>query len=89
MADVEVVEEEIAAFFGDSPLPPASHVEWIAGSLPIEIELVASAPAKTASDTIEIATPPWMKASPVFSRVTRLFGNEPDLPVGHVRPSGG
>lgn len=76
MADVASVDRQIAAFFGDRPIPPVSHVEWISGRLPIEIELVACAPAAASADTIEIGTPPWMKASPVFSRVTRLFGDE-------------
>jgi enamine deaminase RidA (YjgF/YER057c/UK114 family) len=76
MTEIELVDEQIAAFFGDAPVPPVSHVEWIAGSLPIEIELVAYAPAEKSSDTIEIATPPWMTPSPVFSRITRLFGND-------------
>ena len=75
MTEIETVDERIAAFFGDAPVPPVSHVEWIAGSLPIEIELVVFAPAKDSTDTIEIFTPPWMKSSPVFSRVTRLYGN--------------
>ncbi|MBP90132.1 MAG: hypothetical protein CMJ64_26065 [Planctomycetaceae bacterium] len=76
MSDSEIVDKKIAAFFGDRPVPPVSHVEWVAGSLPIEIELVAYAPARESSDTIDIVTPPWMKASPVFSRVTRLYGDE-------------
>ena len=76
MTEIELVDEQIAAFFGDAPVPPVSHVEWIAGSLPIEIELVAYAPAEKSFDTIKISTPPWMKSSPVFSRVTRLYGNE-------------
>lgn len=76
MIEIEIVNEQIAAFFGDAPLPPVSHVEWQAGSLPIEIELVVFEPAKEAPDSIEIITPPWMTSSPVFSRVTRIRGDK-------------
>lgn len=76
MVEVEKVDEQIAAFFGDDPAPAVSHVEWIAGSLPIEIEVVAYEPVKRRSGSVDFITPPWMKASPVFCRVTRLFGND-------------
>ncbi len=75
MSEIEVVDEQISNFFGEGRTPPVSHVEWVAGSLPIEIELVAYAPPAESADTIAITTPPWMTASPVYSRVTRLFGN--------------
>ncbi|MFT5327503.1 MAG: enamine deaminase RidA (YjgF/YER057c/UK114 family) [Planctomycetaceae bacterium] len=76
MSQVEVVNREIAAFFGKSPVPPVSHVEWLSGSRPIEIELVAWAPPKASGETVSYFTPEWMKSSPVFSRVARIHGND-------------
>ncbi|MBC8352802.1 MAG: RidA family protein [Planctomycetes bacterium] len=76
MRDASIVNREIAKFFSDTKIPPVSHVEWISGSRPIEIELVAWAPKKFATDTVSFATPPWMKSSPVFSRVARIHGND-------------
>lgn len=76
MKDVAVVQREIAAFFGKSSIPAVSYVEWIAGgSRPIEIEVVAAAPLTKTAETVSYITPPWMKGSPVFSRVARIHGN--------------
>ena len=76
MSEVEIVDREIMAFFGDATVPVVSHVEWIAGgSRPIEIELVAAAPRTKTADTVSYYTPPSQKASPVFSRVARIHGN--------------
>ena len=69
------VDARIAHFFGPHAIPPVSHVEWIAGSLPIEIELVAHVRAEESAESIEIITPPGLSASPVFSRVVRLSGD--------------
>jgi len=76
MSDVATVNEQMAAFFGDGLIPPVSYVEWISGSAPIEIELVAWASPGESSDTLSYATPPWMKSSPVFSRLSRIHGND-------------
>jgi enamine deaminase RidA (YjgF/YER057c/UK114 family) len=78
MTDVAVVNRELHRFFGESPVPPVSHVEWISGSRPIEIELVAWAPAadEPAGSTVSYLTPPGMTASPVFSRVARVHSPE-------------
>ncbi len=75
MDQTEVVDREIAAFFGEEPVPPVSHVEWISGSRPIEIELIAAAPRSETGATISYFTPPGMSASPVFSRVSRIHGD--------------
>ena len=77
IASAEDVKQEMAAFFGDLPVPPYSLVEW-ESNLPIEIELVAAVgkPAAGAKgkqpDRIEYLTPPGMTASPVFSRLARV-----------------
>jgi enamine deaminase RidA (YjgF/YER057c/UK114 family) len=76
MSQADVVDREIAAFFGKDSVPPVSHVEWLSGSRPIEIELVAWAPEKVSKDTVSYFTPEWMESSPVFSRVARIHGND-------------
>lgn len=75
MADVATVDSTIAKFFGDAPIPPVSHVEWISESLPIEIELIAWAPPSDSPGSVTYSTPPWMTSSPIFSRVARLHGD--------------
>lgn len=63
------VREAVAAFFKPQPIPPLILVEWTS-TLPIEIELIAAVPPGAApGPTLRFATPPGMKASPVFSRV--------------------
>jgi enamine deaminase RidA (YjgF/YER057c/UK114 family) len=76
MTQAKVVNREIAAFFGKRPVPPVSHVEWLSGSRPIEIELVAWAPHTESAESVSYLTPEWMKSSPVFSRVARIHGND-------------
>lgn len=69
LADIDTVSREIQAFYGSS-VPPWAFVEW---KLPqIEIELVVAAPLKTDGPHVEYITPPGMKSSPVFARVTRI-----------------
>jgi enamine deaminase RidA (YjgF/YER057c/UK114 family) len=74
MSQVSVVEQELAKFFADTRLPPVILVEWTLSG-PIEIELIAAAPADSraaqlvADDTVAYFTPAGVKASPVFSRV--------------------
>ncbi|MBM79519.1 MAG: translation initiation inhibitor [Planctomycetaceae bacterium] len=76
MKQVSVVNTEISRFFTDSPIPPVSHVEWISGSRPIEIEVIAWAPETKSDSSVSYITPPWMKSSAVFSRVARIHGND-------------
>ena len=76
MTDVDIVARELRAFFATAPVPAVSYVEWITGgSRPIEIELVAAAPATKTKATVTYHTPPGMQSSPVFSRVARIHGN--------------
>lgn len=70
MSRAAEVNREIASFFGQQ-VPPVVLVEW-RSSLPIEIELIAWAGRERAGEAIEYLTPPGMKTSPVFSRVTRI-----------------
>ncbi|MCA9050892.1 MAG: RidA family protein [Planctomycetaceae bacterium] len=75
MAEADVVNRQIAEFFGSDIVPPVSHVEWISSGSPIEIELVAAAPRTSSSDSVTYSAPPWMKTSPVYSRVARIHGD--------------
>jgi enamine deaminase RidA (YjgF/YER057c/UK114 family) len=67
------VVKEFDDFFGKGKVPPLVFVEW-KSSLPIEIELIAHAPATKGKshDAIAFLTPPGMTASRVFSRVVRV-----------------
>lgn len=76
MSQRDVAHRELVKFVEEQPLPPVSYVEWIAGSRPIEIELIASAPETKSDNPVSYFTPPWMKSSPVFSRVARIHGDD-------------
>ncbi|HEY8503212.1 MAG TPA: RidA family protein, partial [Gemmataceae bacterium] len=73
MTGADAVRKEMAAFFGERPVPPVVLVEW-ESSLPIEIELIAAGKGEPGekAEAVEYLTPPGMKASPVFSRVARV-----------------
>ena len=74
MKDSAVAVKEIVAAFGVSVAPPISLVEW-KSTLPIEIEMVVMTRQRENVPRIEYLTPPGMKASPVFARITRI--NQP------------
>ena len=76
MSQVKQVNQEIARFFGDDSQPPVSHVQWDSTSRAIEIELVAYAPSGKKEGGISYLTSPGLKASPVFSRIARIHGNQ-------------
>jgi enamine deaminase RidA (YjgF/YER057c/UK114 family) len=61
MADVEVVNKQLQEFFGEAPVPPVSHVEWISEARPIEIELVAWSPASEETPESSVTRPAGMK----------------------------
>lgn len=71
ISDVATARLAIIEAFPEEIPPPLSFVEWIS-SLPIEIELVASAPAPAEAPRVEYLTPPGMTASPIFARVVRV-----------------
>jgi enamine deaminase RidA (YjgF/YER057c/UK114 family) len=73
MSDSAVVEREVAAFFGERPVPPLVLVEWRSSpTTPIEIELIAWGGMNNSGDAVEYLTPPSMTASPIYSRVARI-----------------
>lgn len=72
MSEAAVAIEAMATAFPESSPPPMVLVEWESASAPIEIELIAASPSTKEAPSIEFLTPPWMKPSPVFARVTRL-----------------
>lgn len=73
MSDVGAVSKELSEFF-KGPTPPVVYVEWLAGPSSIEIELIASAKRlkDLPDEPVSFLTPPFMQASPVFCRVTRI-----------------
>ncbi len=75
MSEAHVVDRELRRFFGEATIPPVSLVEWSSSSRPIEIELIAYAPPVDATETVSFSAPPWMRTSPVYSRVARIHGN--------------
>lgn len=74
MADIGLVEQELARFFQGATLPPVVYVDWLSQSPVIEIELIAASPAAAtpAAAQLDFITPPFMTASPVYSKVTRI-----------------
>jgi enamine deaminase RidA (YjgF/YER057c/UK114 family) len=71
MASVGEVQAELIRYFGDQAAPPMVFVEWNS-TTPIEIELIAAGGRPKAQPAIEFITPPEMKPSPVYCRVTRV-----------------
>lgn len=72
MSDAAAALKELRGAFGAAACPPVVLVEW-ESSLPIEIEfVVASKNSSGDAAPMEFLTPPWMTASPVFCRVTRV-----------------
>jgi enamine deaminase RidA (YjgF/YER057c/UK114 family) len=72
MGAVPEAEREIAAWFGPgevTPGCPVSFVEW-QSPLPVEIEMVVSAPDFGHGPSVEVRTPPGMTTPAVYSRVT-------------------
>ena len=65
------VEKTIASFFGESTVPPLVFVEW-SMPLPIEIEMIARAPAAEGREAVEYLNPPTVKASAIYSRAVRV-----------------
>jgi enamine deaminase RidA (YjgF/YER057c/UK114 family) len=73
MANIAEVEKAFADFFRGGTMPPLVFVEW-RSSLPVEIELIAAAgePTGREGDAVDFITPPGMKASPVYAKVTQV-----------------
>ncbi|MGE0606160.1 MAG: RidA family protein [Pirellulales bacterium] len=80
MGESAAARREILSFFEEGQAPPLVFVEWQSSeTTPIEIELIAFAPASTLPanpPAVEYITPPGMSASPVFARVTRVAAKQ-------------
>ena len=70
--DIAASAEELFNFFHRQP-PPATWVQWTMKD-PIEIELVAQGAAHPNADTVTYQTPPNVKPSPLYSRITTVHG---------------
>jgi enamine deaminase RidA (YjgF/YER057c/UK114 family) len=79
MEQFHVVRQQVARAFAGQKPPPVTLVEW-SSSLPIEIEMIAFAPAGNSSPeprgTVSYVTPPEMKPSPLYSRVACVHGGK-------------
>ena len=76
MEQSTAVAQAVRAYFGD-PAPKVSLVEWRGNKTrPIEIELIAHAPATNTEATVSYHTPPALTSSAVFSRVARIHGDQ-------------
>lgn len=74
MRDVSIVREEFARFFEGYTVPPLVFVDWVSQDPVIEIELIAASPADTteAAHQMNFLTPPFMTASPIYSKVAQI-----------------
>jgi enamine deaminase RidA (YjgF/YER057c/UK114 family) len=69
---VAEVERAVSEFFGGEPIPPLSMVAWkSAQTTPIEIEMVVAGQGSVGAP-VEYLTPPFLKASPLYSRLARV-----------------
>jgi enamine deaminase RidA (YjgF/YER057c/UK114 family) len=69
---VALVERAVAEFFGGVDASPLSVVAWKSTlETPIEIEMVASGQGPV-GPPVEYLTPPFLKVSPLYSRVARV-----------------
>ena len=71
MSRADEVRREIATFFDKLPVPPIVFIDW-KFTTPIEIEVVAWGGEARGGDPLDYITPPFMKSSPVFSRIVRI-----------------
>ena len=79
LSKAALVQQQVARFYAGRTVPPLVLVEWkSSASVPVEIELVAwGGPAPASAPAVEYLTPPFMTASPVYSRIART--NHPSL----------
>jgi enamine deaminase RidA (YjgF/YER057c/UK114 family) len=88
MKSASTVETEVAAFFGRDASPPLVLIDWRMPQ-PIEIELIAAAPAARREESVEYLATPRLKQSPVFSRVARVNRGDLVYVSGLFGPAGG
>ena len=87
MSAADDVAKEFDKAFGRKL--PLVFVEW-RSDLPIEIELIASAPpAKPDAPAVEYLTPPGMKPSPVYAKVVRVNRGDRIYTAGLTAPKPG
>lgn len=79
LSQAAIVQQQVTRFYAGRTAPPLVLVEWkSSASVPVEIELVAwGGPAPASAPAVEYLTPPFMTASPVYSRIART--NHPSL----------
>jgi enamine deaminase RidA (YjgF/YER057c/UK114 family) len=87
IASADLVEREVATFFGAGTVPPLVLVEW-RSNLPIEIELIAGSGPHPGGEAVEYLTPTGLKPSPIFSRVARVNRGDLIYVSGLYGPSG-
>ena len=97
MSSVSDAEREIAAWFsspknqntgdaaGASPGCPTAFVEW-QSTLPVEIEMVVSAPGLGTGPSLEVRTPPGMTTPAVYSRLT-IVRHPTSIYIGGLYPA--
>ncbi len=71
ISEMSAAEEQIIQFF-DGAAPPMAFTEWTSSN-PIEIEIIATSPDEPQSQPLEYLTPPGDNASPVFSRIAKVY----------------
>ncbi len=79
MSEAKLARKEIERFFDGGDVPPIVFVEWKSSGLPIEIEMIVTVPkARPAASDSKIAyqTPPHMKSSPVYSRLSLIHSSD-------------
>ena len=91
MKSVAQVDREINRLYSRQGRPPVSHIQWTYSQ--IEIELIAFVPykagGKRSREPVRFITPPWMKSSPVFSRIAVVESEELIYISGLYGRSGG
>jgi enamine deaminase RidA (YjgF/YER057c/UK114 family) len=76
MTQVETVNQALRQFFGEATMPPVVHVQWSGGTYPIEIEMIAHAPAEASTETVTYQWLPWLTVSPIYCRLARIHGDQ-------------
>ncbi|MFM8619418.1 MAG: RidA family protein [Opitutaceae bacterium] len=89
-ADQAAAAREVAASFEGGPVPPLVLIEWVS-TLPVEIELVASARAlpAPAGDRVAWLPLPWLTVSPRYCRVSQVGAGVPLIFIGGIDGDGG
>jgi enamine deaminase RidA (YjgF/YER057c/UK114 family) len=90
-ADHASATREVAASFDGGSVPPVVLIEWLSSSLPVEIELVASARAlpPPGGDRVAWLPLPWLTVSPRYCRVSHVGGGVPLIFLGGIDGDGG